>query len=251
MKLGMPILFEYNSIEENINLAKELNLDFIELNLNFGYCRYELEHNKQLKNKLNEAALETTIHFYDEADMASYEEVFEGYFKLLKKYLKYTKGLNTKLLNVHLNEGPVVTISGEKNYIYDKEFDKYIEYLIKNLRKIEKECNKYNIKLVIENITIPPYLEKTYKRLIQEGFNFNYDIGHDHTSGDVLKRIMEENEMKFLEFHVHDSTKTKCHLELGLGELDINYYTSIAKDSYVVLEVKSSADLINSVKKIK
>jgi sugar phosphate isomerase/epimerase len=183
--------------------------------------------------------------------MASYEEVFEGYFKLLKKYLKYTKGLNTKLLNVHLNEGPVVTISGEKNYIYDKEFDKYIEYLIKNLRKIEKECNKYNIKLVIENITIPPYLEKTYKRLIQEGFNFNYDIGHDHTSGDVLKRIMEENEMKFLEFHVHDSTKTKCHLELGLGELDINYYTSIAKDSYVVLEVKSSADLINSVKKIK
>ena len=52
MKLGMPILFEYNSIEENINLAKELNLDFIELNLNFGYCRYELEHNKELKNKL-------------------------------------------------------------------------------------------------------------------------------------------------------------------------------------------------------
>ena len=86
MKLGMPILFEYDSIEENINLAKELNLDFIELNLNFGYCRYELEHNKELKNKLKEASLETTIHFYDEADMASYEEVFEGYFKLLKKY---------------------------------------------------------------------------------------------------------------------------------------------------------------------
>ena len=32
MKLGMPILFEYDSIEENINLARKLNLDFIELN---------------------------------------------------------------------------------------------------------------------------------------------------------------------------------------------------------------------------
>lgn len=251
MKLGMPILFEYDSIEENIKLAKELNLDFIELNLNFGYCRYEMENNKQLGSLLKEASLETTIHFYDEADMASYEEVFEGYFKLLKKYLKYTKGLNTKLLNVHLNEGPVVTISGEKNYIYDKEFDKYIEYLIQNLRKMEKECNKYNIQMVIENITIPPYLEKTYKRLIQEGFKFNYDIGHDHTSNDVLKKIAKENEIKFLEFHVHDSTETKCHLEIGQGNLDINYYMNLAKDSYVVLEVKSSSDLKNSVKNIK
>lgn len=249
MKLGMPILFEYNSILENIELAKKLNLDFIELNLNFSYCREELEHNKDLSNQLQ--GLDTTIHFYDEADMATYDEVFNGYFSLLKKYLKYTKKLNTKLLNVHLNEGPVVTISGEKNYIYDKEYNVYIERLIKNLRKIEKECNKYNIKLVIENIIIPPYLEKTYQRLSKEGFNFNYDIGHDHTYNDILKRLSQENKMNFLEFHIHDSTKTKCHLELGTGELDLEYYKELAKDSYVVLEVKSSADLINSVSKIR
>ena len=249
MKLGMPILFEYNSIQENIELAKKLNLDFIELNLNFSYCREELEHNKDLSNQLQ--GLDTTIHFYDEADMATYDEVFNGYFSLLKKYLKYTKKLNTKLLNVHLNEGPVVTISGEKNYIYDKEYNVYIERLIKNLRKIEKECNKYNIKLVIENIIIPPYLEKTYQRLSKEGFNFNYDIGHDHTYNDILKRLSQENKMNFLEFHIHDSTKTKCHLELGTGELDLEYYKELAKDSYVVLEVKSSADLINSVSKIR
>ena len=58
MKLGMPQLFEFDTIEENLILCKELGLDFIELNLNFGYCRYELEHNKELKNKLNEASLE-------------------------------------------------------------------------------------------------------------------------------------------------------------------------------------------------
>ena len=249
MKLGMPILFEYNSILENIELAKKLNLDFIELNLNFSYCREELEHNKDLSNQLQ--GLDTTIYFYDEADMATYDEVFNGYFSLLKKYLKYTKKLNTKLLNVHLNEGPVVTISGEKNYIYDKEYNVYIERLIKNLRKIEKECNKYDIKLVIENIIIPPYLEKTYQRLSKEGFNFNYDIGHDHTYNDILKRLSQENKMNFLEFHIHDSTKTKCHLELGTGELDLEYYKELAKDSYVVLEVKSSADLINSVSKIR
>ena len=49
MKLGMPILYEYNSIKENIDLAKKLGLDFIELNLNFGYCRNEMERYQELE----------------------------------------------------------------------------------------------------------------------------------------------------------------------------------------------------------
>ena len=36
MKVGMPILFEFNTIEENLKLAKELGLDFVELNLRYG-----------------------------------------------------------------------------------------------------------------------------------------------------------------------------------------------------------------------
>ena len=32
MKLGMPQLYEFDNIEDNLKLAKKLNLDFIELN---------------------------------------------------------------------------------------------------------------------------------------------------------------------------------------------------------------------------
>ena len=32
MKVGMPLLYGLGSVEENIELAKKLNLDFIELN---------------------------------------------------------------------------------------------------------------------------------------------------------------------------------------------------------------------------
>jgi sugar phosphate isomerase/epimerase len=39
IKLGMPQLFDFDTIEDILKLAKELGLDFIELNLNFGYCR--------------------------------------------------------------------------------------------------------------------------------------------------------------------------------------------------------------------
>ena len=52
MRVGMPVLYEYNSIQENVELAKKLNLDFIELNLNFDYVCKELENFEQLKQML-------------------------------------------------------------------------------------------------------------------------------------------------------------------------------------------------------
>ena len=41
--LGMPTLMEYSSVKENILLAKELHLDFVELNINMLYCYPTLE----------------------------------------------------------------------------------------------------------------------------------------------------------------------------------------------------------------
>ena len=74
MKLGMPILYEFDSIEQNLKLANQLGLDFVELNLNFGYCRKEMEEQTVLA-LLKKYNLEATLHFYDEADFASYDEV--------------------------------------------------------------------------------------------------------------------------------------------------------------------------------
>lgn len=247
----MPILYEFNSIKENIDLAKSLGLDFVELNLNFGYCRDELESNKEIIDLMKNTDLEYTLHFYDEADFASYDEVVEGYIKLLNKYLSYAKDINIKLLNVHLNVGPIVTISGVKNYIYEKEYTKFINKLINNLKEVEKICNGYNIKLVIENVKIPNFLKQAYKDLNKANFSFNYDIGHDHTSGDVLKDMLLNESFRFEEFHIHDSLGNKDHLEIGQGELDINFYKNLAKESYIVLEVKSKEDLIKSVNKFK
>ena len=41
MKLGMPQLYEYDTIEENLILAKQLNLDFID-----GFYRYDAPYRK-------------------------------------------------------------------------------------------------------------------------------------------------------------------------------------------------------------
>ena len=247
MKIGMPQLYEYDTIEENLILAKQLNLDFIELNLNFGYCRKEMEEGK-LFDLLKKYNIEATLHFYDEADFGSYDEVVNAYLILLEKYAKLGKDY-IKLINVHNNPGPIVTISGIKNYIYDKEYDVYIKNLIKNLKKAEEICNKYNIKMVIENTNIPNYMIKTYKDLYNNNFKFNYDLGHDNNDNDQLFNIIKTIPLQFDEFHIHDGNKKTCHLALSEGNIDIKYFKDLAikNNSYVVLEVKQKNDLLKSV----
>lgn len=78
------------------------------------------------------------------------------------------------MINFHLNPGPYVTISGIKNYIYEKEYYSFENRLFSNLNKINKICDENNLKFVIENISIPKYLERTYLLLSQKGYALNY-----------------------------------------------------------------------------
>ncbi len=251
MKLGMPQLYEYNSIEENLILAKELGLDFVELNLNFGYCRKEMEA-KTVCSLLKKYKLEATLHFYDEADFASYDEVVDAYLSLLKRYAELGRGY-IKIINVHLISGPVVTISGVKNYIYEKEFDTFSQRLVKNLKKAEQICSENDIILVIENTdNLAKYMKNAYKTLQNCGFKFNYDIGHDNVDGDyILNEVIPDAELEFLEMHVHDSDGKRCHLAIGDGTVSFEKYAEFYKNAYVVLEVKQKSDLLVSVPKFR
>lgn len=248
IKLGMPQLYEFDTIEDNLILAKELNLDFVELNLNFGYCRAEMEA-KTVAYLLKKYNMEATLHFYDEADLGSYDEVVAAYLTLLERYAKLGKGY-IKNINMHLIPGPVVTISGIKNYIYEKEYDVYIKRLVNNFKKAEAICKENGINMVIENTdNIPSYMKRVYKDLYDNNFRFCYDIGHDSLSYDIIYNINSELNLPFDEFHIHDGTRTKCHLALGEGEIDIKKFKNLAdtNNAYVVLEVKQKSDLLVSV----
>lgn len=243
----MPQLYEYDRVEDNLILAKELGLDFVELNLNFAYCRREMEEGR-LEALFRGYGLEATLHFYDEGDLATYDEVAEAYLSLLGKYAELARGY-VKMINLHLISGPVVTISGVKNYIYEKEFDEYSERLIKNLRKADEICKAGGIQLVLENTDyLAKFLKKTYKLLAERGFKFNYDVGHDRVDGDfLLKEVIPELNLEFLELHVHDSLGKSCHLAIGEGDCNLLNYKKFMESAYVLLEVKQKSDLLVSV----
>ena len=245
----MPQLFEYEKLEDNFKLAKKLDLDFIEFNLNFDSCRKGLE-NGQLKGLAKQYNIGVTLHFYDEADLGSYDEVVKAYLSLLEKYVSLGSGF-VKQMNVHLIPGPVVTISGVKHYVYEKEYDAYIKRLIKNLKEAESICHKYGMNMVIENTdNTPEYQRRTFKDLYKEGFRFCYDIGHDHLSNDIVLSLLNDFNLPFDEFHVHDAkNRSTCHLALSEGTLGISKYKSLAEknNAYVVLEVKQESDIVKSV----
>ncbi len=255
----MPQLFEFNTIEENIKIAKELNLDFIELNLNFSCCRREIENGNFIK-LLKKYNICISLHFYDEADFGTYQEVVDAYLNLLKRYLKLCKNF-VRSVNIHNIPGPIVTISGVKNYIYSKDFLEYKTRLVKNLKKAEKLCNRYGAILVIENTeALVPYMEKTYKLEKDEGFKFCYDCGHDLVSLAKLSEWSKKYNIRFYEFHIHDSDYLKCHLPLGTGKINLVEIKKICFESekwiktndinnevWINLEVKNSQDLVTSV----
>ena len=249
MKLGVPQLFEYETIEDNFKLAKKLDLDFIELNLNFASCREALEK-KEVQSLVNKYNIEITLHFYDEADLGSYDEVVKAYLGLLDKYASLGKGF-VKQINIHLIPGPIVTIAGVKHYVYEKEYDSYIKRLVANLKEAEAICHKYAMNMVIENTDMTPaYQARVYQDLYKEGFRFCYDIGHDHLSNDIVLGLLKDVNLPFDEFHVHDAkNRSTCHLALSLGTLDIAKYKRLAEknNAYVVLEVKQESDLLSSV----
>lgn len=258
MMLGMPQLYEFDNIEDNLKLAKELNLDFIELNLNFGYCRKEMEAGT-VADLLKKYNIKATLHFYDEADFGTYQEVVDAYLIHMERYAKLGQGY-IRSMNVHNIPGPVVTISGVKNYIYLKEFDEYSKRVVANLKKAEEICNKYGIMLVIENTEqLVPYMEKTYEVEKAAGLKFCYDCGHDNVSPAKLNDWIKKYDLHFYEFHFHDGVPTKCHLALGEGTMDKQDRKNLCKENdewinargegetWVNLEVKKSEDLRVSV----
>ncbi len=241
--LGMPTIIDFSTVEENVDFALKNNYEFIELNLNLPYVQKFI-----LSGKVPNKNLKYTLHFFDEADLGLYDEVVNGYMLLLDKYLSYAHTY-VKQVNFHLNIGPIVTVSGNKNYIYNLYFKDYIHRLIINVNMIKYYCNKYKVDYVFENIESLPFILKTFN-LLKKNFYFTYDIGHDITSGNFLNKFFYDHIDRFKEMHFHDSTHEKCHLALGEGFLDIKKIYNDVKDKieYIVIEVKSKSDLEKSIK---
>lgn len=256
MFLGIPTLIENNSIDESINLCKELGFNFIELNMNLP--QYQLENIDVEKfNKLQkENNIFFTIHLDENLNVSDFNNyVADAYLKTVLDTIEIAKKLDIKILNMHLSKGIYFTLPDEKVYLFEQYKELYLHSITQFRNKVEKAIENSNIKICIENTNgYTDFQIQAIDILLQSPvFALTFDIGHNHCIGGNDEKIIMKREYKLSHLHLHDAQDKKDHMTLGTGNVNVEKYIELSKkhNCTVVLETKTVEALKKSVKWLK
>lgn len=258
MKIGMPALVEYNTLDELINLCLKLKLDFIELNMNLPYNFIENVSPRELRKITKETNIEFTMHMPDDADLGTfYESVREGYAALFSDTIEWADEAGVKLLNMHIIEGAKMTLPDRKVYIYEQYSEEFQNKFEKSIKTLSEKVKNGPVILAIENSGNfgRSYIQKALDRAIAyPNVKLTWDAGHDAVSKFTDKKYLMLHEDKIAHMHLHDVSGTKDHQVLFEGGLNIEELLKFAerKDIRVLVEVKTKDALeksINSIQK--
>lgn len=253
MKIGMPALVEYNTLNELVDLCLKLKLDFIELNMNLPYNFIENVEPHILRKIIKDTNIEFTMHMPDDADLGTfYESVRKGYVELFSDTIDWAKQAGVNLLNMHVIEGTKMTLPDKKVYIYERYSDEFQNNFVKSIDILSKKAEKSNIVLAIENSSNfgKTHIQKTLdKAILFPGVKLTWDTGHDAMSKFTDKQYLMLNEDKIVHMHLHDASNNKDHQVLFEGDLNIQELLSFAerKNIRVLVEVKTEEALTKSI----
>lgn len=254
MRIGMPTLTEYDNIKEQILLCHQLGLNLIELNINYPYC--DLEHNdlEEILTLSQQNDVAFSIHYDEYANFASFQkEIREAWIQHFKKTVLLASKIKAIRITIHLFEGVHVTLPNEKVYVNDVYYQRYIHLLKQSLKECFDFAKTHHIDLCIENVSMPPFLVKTFKELFAEQFHFTYDCGHHYEFDFKALPIYEKHWELVKHIHLHDVMGTSPHKALGTGILDVKTMLEIAKmnDIDIIIEVKTDEAIKESVRYLK
>lgn len=274
MQFGMPTLIENGTLEDNICLCKKLNLQFLELNMNFPeYQLHKLEHADKFFRAADEARLYYTIHLDENLNVADFNLlVANAYLETVKRTVEVAKKLiplrneygeekQPLVVNMHMHHGIYITLPDRKLQMYDRDFDVYFNSFIKFRVLCEKWIGDSDIIISIENTDgFREYEKRAIEYLLESPkFGLTWDIGYSKAIGETDVPFIMEHSNKLRHFHIHDGIaksdkqKGSNHLTLGDGEINIQERLSMAdnRNARCVLETKTIAALKKSVEYLK
>ncbi|MFV0439802.1 MAG: sugar phosphate isomerase/epimerase family protein [Lachnospirales bacterium] len=253
---GMPTLIELDSLEDNIALCKELNLDFIEINMNIP--SFTNENLLKYKDIILNSNIFYTLHLNEFIDFTNFDsDVRYAFRKSVIKSINIAKELKIEKLVLHLIPGIIFTLPTEKIYIYNSFIDEYLKYVEEFKVEVDKAIAGSKIKICIENTPISylPFKKQCINKLFESpNFKLTYDIGHDHLAKNKDEDFILENKNNLVHFHIHDCHINKSdHLILGEGQINIKQKLLLAHESNAtcVLETKTVSALKKTVEYLK
>lgn len=274
MQFGMPTLIENGTLEDNISLCKKLDLQFLELNMNFPeYQLDKLEHTDKFYSAADQAGLYYTIHLDENLNIADFNPlVANAYLETVKRAVEAAKRLislrdkygdksQPLVVNMHMHHGIYITLPDRKVQMYDRDFDVYFHSFLKFRALCEEWIGGSNIVVSIENTDgFRGYEKRVIEYLLESPkFGLTWDIGHSKATGETDVPFIMEHANKLRHFHIHDgiakssNQEGRNHLALGDGEINIQERLSMAdhRNARCVLETKTIAALKKSVEYLK
>lgn len=274
MQFGMPTLIENGTLEDNISLCKKLDLQFLELNMNFPeYQLDKLEHTDKFYSAADQAGLYYTIHLDENLNIADFNPlVANAYLETVKRAVEAAKRLiplrdkhgdksQPLVVNMHMHHGIYITLPDRKVQMYDRDFDVYFHSFLKFRALCEEWIGDSDIVVSIENTDgFRSYEKKVIEYLLESPkFGLTWDIGHSKAIGETDVPFIMEHADKLRHFHIHDGIaksgkqEGRNHLALGDGEINIQERLSMAdhRNARCVLETKTIAALKKSVEYLK
>lgn len=245
----MPILVEFHSLSENIDLCKKLDLDFIELNLDIPYCFIDKIDTNLLKNS------NFTIHLSEKFDVGELNNSLRNfYLNEIEKIISFGIKYNIFKYNLHLDPGIHFSLPDKKIFIYEKYIDDYLRAYEDSCNILSKLANKYNATILFENVKVESYTLKVIDIIAKyDNLFFTLDLGHNIRYGNLAKEKFMEYSNKIKHIHLHDFNGSKDHQELFTGLLNVKEELNFCKQHNldVLIEVKRKEELINSVNKLR
>ena len=270
MQFGMPTLIENRTLQDNIDLCKSLNLQFIELNMNFPeYQVDKLEEIDTLMVPAEKAEIYYTIHLDENLNIADFNPlVTDAYLETVRRSIEVMKKLmplrdrfgdktQPLTLNMHMNHGIYITLPDRKVQMYDRDFDTYMASFSTFRSLCEKWIGDSDIRIVVENTDgFREYEKKAIDYLLESPvFGLTWDIGHSKATGEKDVPYIRSHEDRLNHFHIHDGSEVppRNHLALGDGEIDLASRLDLAKkrNARCVLETKTIAALKTSMEWLK
>lgn len=252
MDFGMPTLIEASSLEACACLCRELNLQFVELNMNLPEYQLEQIDSQKLSALALKYGIYFTIHLDENLNPCDFNSlVSDAWLQTVLDTIELAKRCGIPVLNMHLAKGVYFTLPDSRVYLFEKYRSQYEEKLWNFCAKCERAIGDSEVCISLENTdNWTPFERNSLQTLLKSGaFGLTFDIGHSHSAGGRDEPFLLEHLEKLHHFHLHDAKGAKNHLPFGTGEIELGRYLRLAQslNGRAVLEVKTVSALRESV----
>lgn len=217
----MPTIVELKSLDTCAALSKELDLQFIELNMNLPEYQTDRIDVDAFDEIARRYGIYYTTHLDENLSPCDFNaQVADAYTDTVLRTIELAKQLRIPILNMHLSKGVYFTLPEKKIYLFDEYWDIYLSNLTRFRDLCEQAIGGADIKICVENAGgyDKEFLQKGLALLLESKvFALTFDIGHNAVICGGDEAVIMSHKTKLCHMHMHDAKGKSSHLPLGSG----------------------------------